>query len=349
MLISRIFLLLLVPSCCLRASKSGQLLNYDVLYELNMKLQGLVHQQKLAAWDYETNLTDFNLERKLNMDLKLASFQKEAHFNITRYQLNSIIDINIQRESQLYLQLEEEILSPKKYRRLKQIISEMITIYSTAKICDYNNPSKCDLVLQPDIEDIFSESSSEAELAYTWIQRRNAVGPKCRNLFQEYVQLTNEAARMNGFADASEYYLREYTDECIKEKLKHYNRRLRPLYEQLHAYVRSKLRKTYGNCISETGPIPAHLLGDISAQKWGGIGPITLPYPEAFEDLSENLKQQEYRITDIARLAEDFHRSLNLSKMPHSFWKKSIFTKSSDRTMTCHPSAWDFCDGQDFR
>ncbi|VEN57412.1 unnamed protein product [Callosobruchus maculatus] len=348
MFISRIFLLLLVPSC-LRASKSGQLLNYDVLYELNMKLQGLVHQQKLAAWDYETNLTDFNLERKLNVDLKLASFQKEAHLNISRYQLNSISDINIQRESQLYLQLEEEVLSPQKYRRLKQIISEMITIYSTAKICHYNNPSKCDLVLQPDIEDIFSESSSEAELAYTWIQRRNAVGPKCRNLFQEYVQLTNEAARMNGFADASEYYLLEYTDECIKEKLKHYNRRLRPLYEQLHAYIRSKLRKKYGNCISETAPIPAHLLGDISAQKWGGIGPITLPYPEAFEDLSENLKKQAYTITDIARLAEDFHRSLNLSKMPHSFWEKSIFTKSSDRTMTCHPSVWDFCDGQDFR
>ncbi|VEN57414.1 unnamed protein product [Callosobruchus maculatus] len=97
---------------------------------------------------------------------------------------------------------------------------------------------------------------------------------------------------MNGFADASEYYLLEYTDECIKEKLKHYNRRLRPLYEQLHAYIRSKLRKKYGNCISETAPIPAHLLGDISAQKWGGIGPITLPYPEAFEDLSENLKKQ---------------------------------------------------------
>nr|CAH7723650.1 unnamed protein product [Callosobruchus chinensis] len=349
MFISRIFLLLLVPSSSLRANEFKQLLNNDVLHDLNMRLQGLIHEQKLAAWNYETNLTDFNLQKKLKMDSKLASFQKEAMFNISRYQLNSITDINIHRECQLYLQLEEGILSPKKYRRLKQIVSEMITIYSTAKICDYNNPRKCDLLLQPDIEDIFSESPSEPELAYTWIERSNAVGPKCRNLFQEYVKFTNEAARMNGFADASEYHLREYTDSCIKEKLKHYNRRIRPLYEQLHAYVRFKLRKNYGNCISETGLLPAHLLGGVSAQKWGGVGIATLPYPETFEDLSENLKRQNYTLTDIARLAEDFQKSLNLTKMPDAFWKKSILTKSSDRPMTCHPSAWDFSDGRDFR
>nr|CAH7745207.1 unnamed protein product [Callosobruchus chinensis] len=250
MFISRIFLLLLVPSSSLRANEFKQLLNND-----------------------------------LNMDSKLASFQKEAMFNISRYQLNSITDINIHRECQLYLQL--------------------------AKICDYNNPRKCDLLLQPDIEDIFSESSSEAELACTWIERSNAVGPKCRNLFQD---------------------LREYTDSCIKEKLKHYNRRIRPLYEQLHAYVRFKLRKKYGNCISETGLLPAHLLGDVSAQKWGGVGIATLPYAEAFEDLSENLKRQNYTLTDIARFAEDFQKSLNLTKMPDAFWKKSIFTKSKFRS-----------------
>ena len=38
---------------------------------------------------------------------------------------------------------------------------------------------------------------------------------------------------------------------------------LTPLYEQLHAYVRGRLRKHYGEeVVSRDGPIPAHLLGE---------------------------------------------------------------------------------------
>ena len=37
---------------------------------------------------------------------------------------------------------------------------------------------------------------------------------------------------------------------------------IKPLYTQLHAYVRRKLRTYYGSrLISENGTIPAHLLG----------------------------------------------------------------------------------------
>lgn len=34
-----------------------------------------------------------------------------------------------------------------------------------------------------------------------------------------------------------------------------------PLYKLLHGVARYQLRKFYGNIVSETGPIPAHLLG----------------------------------------------------------------------------------------
>ena len=37
---------------------------------------------------------------------------------------------------------------------------------------------------------------------------------------------------------------------------------IKPLYEQLHAYVRARLMKVYsGRGISASGPIPAHILG----------------------------------------------------------------------------------------
>jgi hypothetical protein len=33
--------------------------------------------------------------------------------------------------------------------QLEQLVSDMSSIYSKAKICDYRNPNKCDLSLEP--------------------------------------------------------------------------------------------------------------------------------------------------------------------------------------------------------
>jgi hypothetical protein len=50
------------------------------------------------------------------------------------------------------------------------------------------------------------------------------------------------------------------------------------------------------------------------------------------------------------RVAEDFFRSLNFSPLPDSFWELSLLRKPQDgRNVMCQPSAWDFCDTQDFR
>jgi hypothetical protein len=35
--------------------------------------------------------------------------------------------------------------------QLEQLVSDMSSIYSKAKICDYKNPNKCDLNLEPGI------------------------------------------------------------------------------------------------------------------------------------------------------------------------------------------------------
>lgn len=40
-------------------------------------------------------------------------------------------------------------LPEEKYTRLDKIISDMQTIYSTAKICDFKDKDKCDLALEP--------------------------------------------------------------------------------------------------------------------------------------------------------------------------------------------------------
>ncbi|GLH09202.1 Angiotensin-converting enzyme [Gryllus bimaculatus] len=38
-----------------------------------------------------------------------------------------------------------------------------------------------------------------------------------------------------------------------------------------------------------------------------------------------------------------------MSVLPVLFWQRSVLEKPKDREITCHPTAWDFYDGQDFR
>lgn len=47
--------------------------------------------------------------------------------------------------------------------------------------------------------------------------------------------------------------------------------------------------------------------------------------------------------------SDEFFTSLGLIPMPTEFWKESIIEKPAGREMVCHASAWDFCNGRDFR
>ncbi|KRT83863.1 Peptidase, partial [Oryctes borbonicus] len=110
--------------------------------------------------------------------------------------------------------------------------------------------------------------------------------------------------------------------------------------------VRHKLRQKYGDVVSEKGPIPAHLLGNMWAQTWGNIVDITLPYPNVTSPVvTQEMLSQGYTPLKMFQTANDFFVSLNLTAMPASFWEKSILEKPSDgRELVCHASAWDFYD-----
>jgi len=46
---------------------------------------------------------------------------------------------------------------------------------------------------------------------------------------------------------------------------------------------------------------------------------------------------------------DDFYKSMGLLPLPPTFYKLSMFEKPTDREVICHPSAWDFSDGKDYR
>lgn len=95
------------------------------------------------------------------------------------------------------------------------------------------------------------------------MQWYDLAGTPTRKDFETYLELNKEAANLNNFTSGAKLRLSEYEDETLEAQLEDIFKEIRPLYQQLHAYVRHSLKQTYGNEISDDGPIPMHLLGNM--------------------------------------------------------------------------------------
>uniref|UniRef100_A0A6P7FKT6 Angiotensin-converting enzyme n=1 Tax=Diabrotica virgifera virgifera TaxID=50390 RepID=A0A6P7FKT6_DIAVI len=196
---------------------------------------------------------------------------------------------------------------------------------------------------------ILANSRDEKELKHVWVEWRKALS-KCKADYIPYVTLSNQAAKLNNFTDNAEVWLLDYEDDTFKDQVQALWEQVKPLYLELHAYVRFKLRQKYGDIVPEKGPIPAHLLGNMWAQAWINIASFTLPYPDVVDyDITAEMLKQNFTAKKIFETAESFFKSINLTAMPDLFWQRSIIEKPKDREIICHASAWDIFDGKDFR
>ena len=58
---------------------------------------------------------------------------------------------------------------------------------------------------------------------------------------------------------------------------------------------------------------------------------------------------QGYTAQTMFEKSDEFFTSLGLIPMSRPFWEKSVIEKPEDKEMVCHASAWDFCNGIDYR
>ena len=87
-------------------------------------------------------------------------------------------------------------------------------------------------------------------------------------------------AKELGYADTGAMWRSQY-DMTPEEFSAMYDRlwaEIKPLYDQLHCYTRTKLNQKYGDAVQPaTGPIRADLLGNMWAQEWGNIYDVVAP------------------------------------------------------------------------
>ncbi|KAL0270852.1 UNVERIFIED_CONTAM: hypothetical protein PYX00_008125 [Menopon gallinae] len=275
-----------------------------------------------AQWDYETNVNDATQLNALAAQQQFAYYQKEVHDLIKQIEYRRVPDPRLWRQLRYLSVVGSAALSPEQYDRYNRLVSEMVAVYDQAAICAYNEPFRCGLRLNPDLNLIMARSRDWDELQHTWVEWRRHTGQYVRDLYDQLVDVTNEAARLNNFSTAADMWNFPYESPTFQQDVEDIWTQVSPLFEHLHAYVRRKLRDLYGpERISRRAPLPSHILGNMWAQSWVNILDITIPYPgKNFLDVTPNMVDQGYTPLTMLQLAEEFFLSLNMSAMPPEFF-----------------------------
>jgi len=205
-----------------------------------------------------------------------------------------------------------------------------------------------------DIEDAMGTTRDPDKLKEMWTSWHNNVGTPMRDDYSRLVTIANEGAKELGYVDVGAMWRSGYdmsADDFAREMDRLWMQ-VKPLYDQLHCYVRAKLHEKYGaNVQSATGPIRADLLGNMWAQQWSDIYDVVAPkgVGDVGYDLTALLVEKGYDPIKMVKAGEGFYTSLGLPALPATFWERSQFTKPRDREVVCHASAWDVDNKDDLR
>lgn len=316
----------------------------DFLKQYNNVTPGEDYKSSEASWNYATNITDYNKEFRTNASLASSAYYKAQRINASKFDTSKLSEDTARQIKSITASATPKDAAT--LRKVTELGSELQGIYSTGKVKDSDGKM---LALDPDLYSILSKSRDYDRLLFAWKGWRDAVGPDLRPRYKEFVKLKNIGATDNKWKDIGEYWRSWYEVDDLEGMVEGFWDKLKPLYQELHAYVRYKLSKKYKK-MSPKGPIPAHLLGNMWAQSWVNIYDLVEPYKNKTSlDVTANMVNKGYTAMQMVKLAESFFVSIGLEALPKSFYNKSMITKPDDREVICHASAWDFAINKDVR
>uniref|UniRef100_T1PCB8 Angiotensin-converting enzyme n=1 Tax=Musca domestica TaxID=7370 RepID=T1PCB8_MUSDO len=327
------------------AAVKEEIIATEYLANINKELAKHTNVETEASWAYASNITDENERKRNEISAENAKFMKEVAKDIQKFNWRSYGSADVRRQFKILSKTGYSALPEEDYAELLDVLSSMESNFAKVRVCDYKNGEKCDLSLDPEVEEIITKSRDPEELKHYWVQFYDKAGTPTRKSFERYIELNTKSAKLNNFTDGAEVWLDEYEDDTFEQQLEAIFEDIKPLYEQIHGYVRHRLNQFYGDeVVSKTGPLPMHLLGNMWAQQWSSIADIVSPFPnKPLVDVSDEMVAQGYTPLKMFEMGDGFFQSMGLKKLPQDFWDKSILEKPSDgRDLVCHASAWDF-------
>ena len=314
------------------------------LARVNAELRRQSIRQSVASWVAATYITDDTERLAANASEDALSFLsptvKQAKL------LEPQARTEDQKRQLLLLRLNGGGPNDPAHRaELSELSSKLPALYGKGRWCGKDGKGqggKCQ-----DLEDLTTlmrTSRDPKALLDAWVGWHTISKPM-RPLYARYVELNNEGARDSGFADVGAEWRAGYDmpPEAFEKEIDRLWQQVKPLYDDLHCYVRGRLQKKYGKELVPDGkPIPAHLLGNMWAQEWNNIYPLVEPYQGVpSTDVTPAMQKQGWDWKKMVKTAEGFYTSMGLDPLPETFWERSMFLKPRDREVVCHASAWN--------
>jgi peptidyl-dipeptidase A len=327
---------------------------------VNQELLRLINNGNRAGWVQSTYITPdtevLNAQANEQLTNAVTRYAKDAR------RFDRVTLPPLERRQMQVLENSLTVSAPPDAREaeeLSRLLASMEGAYGSGKYCPSAPTSQATSTAPPEkdcldiekITEILAESRDPKRLQDVW-EGWHTISIPMRKDYARFVELSNTGARALDYPDTGAMWRGKYDmpPDAFAKELDRLWDQLRPLYLSLHAYVRSKLHEKYGALVPETGPIPAHLLGNLWQQDWSNVYDLVAPAGEKpVFSLTENLKAKKVEPLEMVRFGERFFTSLGFEPLPKTFWDRSLFLKPRDREVVCHASAWDIDSVNDLR
>ncbi len=317
----------------------------EFMNELEAELLDLWIAHERAEWVKATHITHDTDLLAARANEAVMEFVGRKAEEAKRFSGLALDDVLARKFDLLKLSLSLPAPSDDAERKeLSEIAADIESMYGKGKYCpDGSDDKKGECRDLGALSETLAKSRDFDELKEAW-QGWRTVSPPMRDKFVRFVELANKGAGEMGFDDLGALWKSRYDmpPDAFEAELTRLWDQVKPLYEQLHCFVRTKLGEKYGSDkVPADGPIPAHLLGNMWSQEWANLFDLVVPEKTTAFDLTNVLESKGLDEKGVVKQAEAFFVSLGLDPLPETFWERSMFVKPRDREVVCHASAWD--------
>ncbi|WP_419814959.1 M2 family metallopeptidase [Glacieibacterium sp.] len=303
----------------------------------------------IAGWVYATNINDDTglLAARAGTEgtqLGVELAKQAAAFNSTPG-----LDYDTARKLGILRNAVTLPATADKAEELNTIATKLQSIYATGTGTYKGQPKKGN-----DLEALMGTERDPALTKEMWVSWHDNVGKPMKADYVELTALANAGAKELGYADTGASWRSGYDmpPEAFAAMVDKVWLQVKPLYDDLHCYTRTRLNAKYGDAVqAKTGPIRADLLGNMWAQEWGNIYDVVAPKGagDIGYDTGELLVAKGYTPEKMWRTAEGFYTSLGFAPLPDTFWKRSQIVRPEGREVVCHANAGDYDNKDDLR
>ncbi len=291
---------------------------------VDRELRRLRIQSARASWVNQTYLTD-------DTDA-LAAFAEEASMEYLNRTIKAAarfdghaLPAEVSRQLAL-LKISTSLPAPRRpggARRLAALSVETTSLYGKGKHCPKARPGRARTAARgaapagagaepkclalDELSSVLKTSRGWDELLDAWAGW-HAIAPPLRPKFERYVALGNKGRRSSASRTSARSGEPAYdtAPDAFEAETERLWGKVKPLYDELHCYVRARLRAIYGkDRIGEKAPIPAHLLGNMWAQEWSNVYALMEPYKgQPSLDVTRKIKAKKLDAKQMVSLGE---------------------------------------------